>query len=244
MDESKRNATGLSSLLQAGDDDRFSVIETVGGVRGVIESMLPGVVFVVMFVLTTDVHTTVIVSAVLAGVQILVRLMQRQSITGALGGLISLGICLLWAWHSNQARDYYLFGFITNAAYIALLIGSLLARVPGLGALIEFIRTLPTAGFGDWLHGWLDDRELRRAYTAITLLWIGVFALRLAVQLPLYLTNHVTALGTTRLLMGIPFLALAIWISYLIVATPMHRHNARVRASTQQTDDDTSCPAQ
>ena len=31
-------------------------------------------------------------------------------------------------------------------------------------------------------------------------------------------------MGTARLLMGIPFWALAIWVSYLIVATPMHRH--------------------
>ena len=51
-----------------------------------------------------------------------------------------------------------------------------------------------------------------------------MFSLRLIVQVPLYLGNHVGWLGTARLLMGIPFWALAIWASYLIVATPMHRH--------------------
>ena len=33
----------------------------------------------------------------------------------------------------------------------------------------------------------------------------------------------------TRLLMGIPFWALAIWVSYLIIATPMHRHKVAAR---------------
>ena len=56
----------------------------------------------------------------------------------------------------------------------------------------------------------------------------------LVVQVPLYLTNHVAALGVTRLLMGIPFWALAIWVSYLIIATPMHRH--KVAAKKIQTE--------
>ena len=34
--------------------------------------------------------------------------------------------------------------------------------------------------------------------------------------------------------MGIPFWALAIWVSYLIIATPMHRH--KVAAKKTQTE--------
>ena len=51
-----------------------------------------------------------------------------------------------------------------------------------------------------------------------------VFALRLVVQVPLYLGNNIAWLGTTRLIMGIPCWALAIWVSYLIIATPLHAH--------------------
>lgn len=89
---------------------------------------------------------------------------------------------------------------------------------------MEFIRSLPTEHFKAWLNGWRSDRALYKAYAQITWLWIGLFALRLIVQVPLYLTNQVGWLGTTRLVMGIPFWALAIWISYLIVADPLHRH--------------------
>ena len=101
----------------------------------------------------------------------------------------------------------------------------------------EFIRTLPTEHLRAWLDDWVQDKPLKRAYTIITALWIGVFSLRLLVQVPLYLTDQVGWLGTARLLMGIPFWALMIWISYLIIATPMHHHKALHAAAEEQPDE-------
>ena len=221
--------TGLASLAQADAED-FSVIEAIGGPRGIVESLLPGLVFVVMFIVTSNLQLTVIVSAVLAGLQVLVRLVQRQSVMGALSGLIAVGICLVWAWNSHEARNYYTFGFITNAVYLVALSISMIVRVPGVGLLVEFIRTLPTEKFGAWLSGWKEDKALWKAYMIVTALWTGLFGVRLLVQVPLYLANNVAALGVTRLIMGIPFWALAIWVSYLIIATPLHRHKAAFAA--------------
>ena len=136
MAESKAgsaNGTGLKALASAGEGDDFSVIAAIGGVRGVVESMLPGVVFVVLFVATQNLDLTIGVSAALAVAQVVVRLLQRQSMMGALSGLVAVGICLIWAWKSHEARDYYMFGFLTNAAYATLLGVSLIARVPAIG---------------------------------------------------------------------------------------------------------------
>lgn len=233
-DSESRKRTGLGALAETGGSDDFSVIDAIGGPRGVIESMLPGVVFVMLFVITSNLHLTIAVSAVLAVLQVIARLIQRQSVMGALSGLLAVGICLVWAWKSHEARNYYMFGFLTNSFYIVLLSASLLVRIPGLGFMIEFIRTLPTENFRAWLSDWRSDKDLMRAYTAITALWIGVFSLRLLVQVPLYVTDHVGLLGTARLLMGIPFWALAIWVSYLIVATPMHRHKAMEETTSDE----------
>ena len=191
-----RKRTGLGALADAGNDDDFSVIDAIGGPRGVVESMLPGVVFVVLFVITANLQLTVGVSAALAVLQVIVRLLQRQSVMGAVSGLLAVGICLIWAWQSHEARNYYMFGFLTNAFYIVLLTTSLIARVPGLGLVIEFIRTLPTEHFRAWLDDWRSDKALNRAYTVITALWIAVFSLRLVVQVPLYAANHVRCTGT------------------------------------------------
>lgn len=162
-----KKRTGLGALADAGNTDDFSVIDAIGGPRGVIESMLPGVVFVVLFVITSNLQLTIGVSAVLAVLQVIVRLCQRQSVMGAVSGLLAVGICLIWAWNSHEARNYYMFGFLTNAFYVILLTISLLARVPGLGLVIEFIRTLPTEHFRAWLADWRGDKALNRAYTII-----------------------------------------------------------------------------
>lgn len=235
----QRKRIGLGALAGAGDNagggvgEDFSVIEAIGGPRGVVESMLPGVVFVVLFIATNDLNLTIGVSAALAVIQVLARLVQRQSVMGALSGLIAVGICLVWAWKSHEARNYYMLGFLTNGVYAALLAVSLAVRVPGLGIVIEFIRQMPTERFGAWFHDWMDDKALKRAYMIITGLWLGLFAVRLAVQVPLYVTDHVAALGVTRLIMGIPFWALAIWVSYLVIATPLHRHKAAAKAARE-----------
>ena len=104
--------------------------------------------------------------------------------------------------------------------------------------MVEFIRTLPVGGYRRWLHGWMDDGGLRRAYTRITVLWIVVFALRLIIQVPLYVDDNVALLGTARLIMGIPFWALAIWVSYLLIATPLHRHIQHERDIAAEGHDD------
>ena len=121
MADNKR--TGLSALADAGNEgEDFSVIDAIGGPRGVIESMLPGVVFVVLFVATSNLNLTIAVSAVLAVLQVIVRLIQRQSVMGAVSGLVAVGICLIWAWQTHEARNYYIFGFITNAGYASVYI--------------------------------------------------------------------------------------------------------------------------
>ena len=150
----------------------------------------------------------------------------------AVSGLLAVGICLIWAWNSHEARNYYMFGFLTNAFYIVLLAISLMVRVPGLGLVIEFIRTLPTEHLRAWLADWRGDKALNRAYTIITALWIGVFSLRLVVQVPLYLSNQVGWLGTALLLLGIPSWPVAPCVAYPTVATPIHRHNTLAKPNT------------
>lgn len=224
---------GLASLAQ----EDFSVMDAIGGIRGVVESLLPGLVFVIGFVTTRNLGLTIIVAAALAGLELILRLVQRQSIMGALSGVAAVGICLVWAWFSNDARNYYLPGFITNACWIVVLLLSIAVRIPGIGALVEFIRNPAVTQLSTWLNAWRSDKPLYRAYTKVTFLWCAIFALRLAIQLPLYVTEQIAYLGTARLVMGIPLFALTIWLSWLMLATPLHIHRrSEEQAEIQETD--------
>lgn len=218
---------GIASLASiANSDDDFSVIDAIGGVRGVVESMLPGLVFVVTYLVSSNVQLTVIISAVLAVLLVVARIVQRQTVMGSFSGLIAVGICLVWVWTSHEARNYYVFGFMTNAVYAVLLVVSLLCKAPGVGLMVEWVRSTPMSHFKMWLNDWRNDHPLLVAYTRVTWLWIVLFVVRLVVQVPLYATNNVAALGISRLIMGIPLWAAAIWVSYLIVGTPLIRHGS------------------
>ena len=65
--------------------------------------------------------------------------------------------------------------------------------------------------------GTLREIAPRQAYTAATWLWIGMFAARLLVQVPLYLAGEVALLGVARLVMGVPLWGLVLWLTWLLV---------------------------
>ena len=65
-----------------------------------------------------------------------------------------------------------------------------------------------------------SDAGRRRAFERATWLWAGLFAVRLAVQLPLYLAGAVVALGVARTAMGLPLFALGLWLTWLMVRRP------------------------
>ncbi|MEB4616175.1 DUF3159 domain-containing protein, partial [Leucobacter sp. M11] len=48
-----------------------------------------------------------------------------------------------------------------------------------------------------------------------TLVWVGLFAARLAVQVPLYLANNADLLGLARIVMGMPLFALVVLFTWL-----------------------------
>jgi hypothetical protein len=100
-------------------------------------------------------------------------------------------------------------GFITNASYGAGLLLSVLVRFPIIGVLVGFMTEQGLK--------WRKERRKMRFFNLVTLLWVGFFASRLAVQLPMYWANDVVSLGFTRIVMGTPYFLLMIWISWLLL---------------------------
>ena len=121
---------------------------------------------------------------------------------------IALGAWL--AWRSGEARDFYLPGIYFTLAYVAVLLGSIIFGQPLVGWIWSVIAN---GGKSDWR----DDHRLRRTFVWLTALWAGVFLLKVAIQLSLYLANEATALGVARLALGYPPFALLIAISWWAV---------------------------
>ncbi|MCM3660136.1 DUF3159 domain-containing protein [Georgenia satyanarayanai] len=205
-------AVTRSRMSQLAGED-FSVADAVGGVRGLVESVAPGLVFVVVYLVAgQELVPPLVASLAVAVVLVVARLVGGTPVTQALGGVVGVVIGVLWAWRSGEAQDYFALGLWTNAVYGAGLLVSTVVRWPLVGVVVALLRQ---EGFA-----WRTDPEQRprlRRYTAATWLWIGLFVARLAVQLPLYLDASTAWLGTARLVMGVPLWALALWVTWLLV---------------------------
>ncbi len=64
---------------------------------------------------------------------------------------------------------------------------------------------------------WRSDRAKFKVAWITTSLWAGLFALRLRVQVPLYLAEDAQLLGAAKLLMGLPLYAGMLWVTWLLV---------------------------
>ncbi len=209
----------------AGDD--FSFVDAIGGVRGLVESVVPGFVFVVVFLLArphSDQALTfaLVAAAGLALLATVVRLVQRTPVTQAVSGLLGVGIGVFWAWRTGQAQDYFAWGLWVNVGFTVGTLATILARWPFVGVVMSLVRGED--------FSWRTERSaaaahLRRRYAWASWLWVGMFAARLAVQLPLYFAGEeaVGWLGTAKLVMGLPLTGLTLWVTWLLVRSPEAR---------------------
>ncbi|PYG02043.1 Protein of unknown function [Georgenia satyanarayanai] len=210
--EAVAEAVTRSRMSQLAGQD-FSVADAVGGVRGLVESVAPGLVFVVVYLVAgQQLAAPLVASLAVAVVLVVARLVGGTPVTQALGGVVGVVVGVVWAWRSGEAQDYFALGLWTNGVYAAALLVSILVRWPLVGVVVALLRQ---EGF-TWRTDPVQRPRLRR-YTAATWLWIGLFVARLAVQLPLYLDASTAWLGTARLVMGVPLWALALWITWLLV---------------------------
>lgn len=207
--------------MRAIEADSFSLADSVGGVRGAVESVLPGLLFVVVFVASgQELRPALVASAAAAVLAVVARLVQRSPLTQALSGVLGVGIGVVWAWRTGDAGDYFAWGLLTNVAYLLAFVVSVLVRWPLVGVVLGLFRgDGPMSEQGSWAGAvaWRREPALLRRYSLVTWLWAGMFAARLVVQVPLYYADEVTWLGTAKLVMGVPLTALVLWASWILV---------------------------
>jgi len=186
------------------------VWSAIGGWRGILESVLPSLAFVILFTLRPEpLLLSLGVSVGLAAVFTVVRLVQKSPPSAAIGGLVAAGAAAGLALWTGRAQDNFVPGLITNAAYGTVLLITALVGWSLIGVAAGFLMGEGTA--------WRRDRRKRRAFLWLGIAWAALFFARLAVQLPLYLTEQVTALGTLKLVMGLPLFAPMVAVTWLVV---------------------------
>jgi hypothetical protein len=205
-----RDVEGEPTLKEmlASDAFRQDVISQIGGWRGMAESAVPVLVFIVANMVTElrpALWWSVGSALAIAGW----RLTRKQSPRQALNGLFGIAIAAFLAARTGRAEDFYLPGILLGLAYSVAFALSALLRWPLVGVAWGFLTGAGTA--------WRQDRALRRLFTWLTVLWAVVWSARIGIQAAMYLTGaDSTALGVARLVLGYPpliaLLAVTIWV--------------------------------
>ena len=236
--------TGLGAI----DSERFDAMAAVGGWRGILESVVPTLMFVlVMAVRPTALVAALVASLAISAIGLMTRLTQRQSPAQVVGGAVLVLVSALWAWRSGDASNFYATGLMINAAWLVACLVSLLIGWPIVGTLMTlWHRVTDESDRSDEDSGASKDsgsaqapqanddpaarpsawrtepalRLVRRRYHAGTWVLTLMFALRLVVEVPLYLAGAqaVSYLGVARLILGVPLYAVTLWFIWLLVA--------------------------
>lgn len=226
--ELAQDLAAKNTLARKGNGD-IDLLAAAGGVRGIAESVLPGLVFLVVFTITRDLRAALIGSVAVAAVFLVARLVQRTPLTQALAGIVGVALSAFIAMRTGKAENYYAIGFYTNAAYIGAMVLSIALRWPVLGLLFGYARNEGVR--------WREQPARLRAYRVATWIIVGVMAARLAVQLPLYFAGMVDALGAMRLIMGVPLYAFGLWVAWLVSRPAPPEISPHIPAGTHPADE-------
>lgn len=202
--EETSDPTGVRNDAQA-----RSIYSALGGSRAIIDSGLPMLVFVPVFLLAS--LRPALWSALGAGALIVVvRLLRREGLEHAIAGFVVIGVAAFFASRTGQAEDFFVPKLLIDAGYGLVYLISILLRWPVLGLVLG-----PLLGEG---LAWRREPARLRAYSLACWFWVGLFVARLAVQVPLYLlTDNAAALGIAHLVMSWPLFLVVVWLTWLVL---------------------------
>lgn len=190
-------------------DDKAKVLAAFGGKKGLIDSGIPSVLFLIVFNITDELRPALLASVSISAILTIIRLVMKDTIQHAISGLIGSLICAWFANRTGNASDLYLPKLLTNLGYGSVYLIANLAGWPILGLLLGPI-------LGENLQ-WRKDPVRARAYKRASWLWVGMFFTRIVVQYPIYRSGNVNLLGTVNLAMGYPLFLATAYGSWMIL---------------------------
>ncbi len=201
------------------------IAEQLGGVRGLIESSVPVLAFVLFNVLFGESvigleKRTALLWAIIGSVGSAlaigaVRLARKQPVRHAVNGLFGIALGAYFAWRSGDAKNFYLPGILLTFGQAAVLLVSVAFRKPLIGYAWGI---MANKGRQDWF----GNSRLFRAFQWLTLLWVVSLGLRAGIQFYLWKLGEANALGVVRILISWPIYA----ATFAFTAWFIHRVNS------------------
>lgn len=191
------------------EEDKAKVVTALGGKKGIIDSTIPSLVFLITYNITHNLRACLYVSIATAALLMIYRLIKRDTLMHSISGFIGIAFCGWFAWKTGSAKAYYAPSLWKNSGFMLLYLISILVRYPLIGVLLGPI-------LGENLK-WRKDAKRLSAYTKATWIWFALFAIRLAIQYPLFKTNQLNALGVANIFLGFPLYLVTLWGTWMVI---------------------------
>src|SRR6476619_720301 len=211
-----RSTTSAPEFRYVEEFVRYQLSQSLGGLRGMLESALPFVAFTITWVASRQLYWSIAAALGVAVVLAVVRLVQRQSVKFVVQAVIPTAIAALVATRTGRAQDIFLPGILYNGVLAVISLISVAIRRPLIGFVIGAAVGDPT--------GWMKDRGLVRMTSKLTLVLAVPYVARFVIQLPLFLAGQVAWLGVAKVLLGWPMLLGALTVIVFMLSkgkTPM-----------------------
>ena len=171
-----------------------------------LDTILPPILFILLnavFGLNFALSGSAVVAALFAGY----RLVKRQPVRYALGGIAAVLLAAAAALFTGRAEGYFLPGIITGVFTVILCLVSVIIKRP----LVAFTSYIARR----WPLDWYWHPQVRPAYSEVTLAWALFFGIRTSLQFLLFQNQAASTLGFFQLLSGWPATILLLIASYL-----------------------------
>ncbi|MEY7977732.1 DUF3159 domain-containing protein, partial [Streptomyces pilosus] len=188
-----------------------ALFEAFGGVRGMVETVLPGLLFVSIYTVNKDLHMSAIAALAVALAMVVVRLARKDTVKHAFSGVFGVGFGVVFAMMTGNAKDFYLPGMLYTLGLALAYIVTAMAGVPLIGLMLGPV-------FRENLSWRTRNPGRKKAYTKASWAWGLILLGKSAILFPLYWWADTTQLGWVLVALKIPPFLLAVYLTWVFLA--------------------------
>ncbi|MFE7646321.1 DUF3159 domain-containing protein [Streptomyces phaeoluteigriseus] len=209
--------TSLDKPTEAAQQDdpravtEAALFEAFGGVRGMVETVVPGLLFVTIYTINKDLHMSAIAALAVSLVLVVVRLAMKDTVKHAFSGVFGVAFGVVFAMMTGNAKDFYLPGMLYTLGLSLAYIITTLCGVPLLGLILGPV-------FKENLSWRTRNPGRKKAYAKASYAWGLILLAKCAILFPLYWWADTTQLGWVLIALKIPPFLLAVWLTWVFLA--------------------------
>ncbi|GAA0411085.1 DUF3159 domain-containing protein [Streptomyces luteireticuli] len=188
-----------------------ALFEAFGGVRGMVETTVPGLVFVAVFTVNRNIHTAAVAALALSLALGVARLVRKDTLKHAFGGVFGVAFGAVFAMMSGDAKNFYLPGMLYTLGLAVAYIVTSLVGYPLLGLILGPV-------FKENLSWRTRNPGRKKAYTKASWAWGLILLAKSAILFPLYWWGDATQLGWVKVALGIPPMLLSVYLTWIFLA--------------------------